>query len=69
MTTPTHNIAALDVPLPMVEADASLRLLLAEPPHGHGPVLQPAAWYEDVFDLLACTHPDTCTCPPEETSR
>lgn len=70
MTAPIRDrsIAAVDVPLPAVEADTRLQQLLAKPPMGHTPLLQPDAWYEDVFDLLACAHPDTCTCTPEEAS-
>jgi hypothetical protein len=63
----TRRIDALDVPLPVVEADTQLRSLLAAPPLGHTPELQPSDWYERVFDLLACAHPETCTCTPEET--
>lgn len=68
MTVPIKPIAALDVPLPAVEADVRLQSLLAEPPMGHTPALQPSDWYEQVFDLLACTHPENCTCTPEEAS-
>jgi|GEM_PF-5879382 len=64
----TRRIDALDVPLAVVEADTQLRSLLAAPPNGHTPALQPSDWYERVFDLLACAHPETCTCPPEEAS-
>lgn len=46
-----------------------LSLLLADPPAGHGEDRQPNAWYEQVFDLLACTHPENCPCPPEEATR
>jgi hypothetical protein len=53
--------------LPVGEADARLGALLAAPPAGHSSTPQPADWYEQVFELLACTHPDTCTCTPEET--
>lgn len=69
MTAPIKPIAALDVPAVVVEADVRLQSLLAAPPAGHTPIPQPADWYEDVFDLLACTHPDTCTCTPEEGDR
>ncbi|WP_369167860.1 hypothetical protein AB5J49_08250 [Streptomyces sp. R28] len=69
MTAPIKPIAALDVPLAAVEADTRLQSLLAAPPMGHTPQLQPDAWYERVFDLLACAHPDTCTCAPEEASN
>lgn len=68
MTAPIKPIAALDIPLPAVEADTRLQSLLADPPMGHTAALQPSDWYERVFDLLACAHPDTCTCTPEETS-
>lgn len=44
-----------------------LRWLLAEPPAGHTPQQQPRDWYERVFDAMACAHPETCTCTPEET--
>jgi hypothetical protein len=64
----TRPIGDLDVSLPVVEADIRLHQLLAAPPAGHTAQLQPAAWYEQVFDLLACTHPDTCKCPSEEAS-
>jgi len=63
----TRPIRDLDVPASVVEADGRLKSMLATPPAGHGPAPQPADWYEQVFDLLACTHPDTCTCTPEET--
>jgi hypothetical protein len=58
----------MDTPLPVVQADIRLQSLLAAPPAGHGEGLQPDAWYEAVFDLLACTHPEKCTCPPKEPS-
>jgi len=64
----TVDVSRLDVSLPVVEADVRLQSLLAAPPAGHTADLQPNAWYEQVFDLLACTHPDTCTCAPEEAS-
>lgn len=63
----TLPISALDVPADTVAADARLQALLAAPPAGHTPVLQPADWYESVFDLLACAHPECCTCTPKET--
>ncbi|MEU9470497.1 hypothetical protein AB0D78_28535 [Streptomyces avermitilis] len=68
MTTTPRPIADLDTPLPVVEADTRLQALLAKPPAGHGKNLQPADWYEAVFDLLACTHPESCTCTPQEAS-
>ena len=58
----TRRIAALDVPLPVVEADTALQSLLAAPPAGHTPSLQPADWYERVFDAMACAHPEACQC-------
>ncbi|MFF0777035.1 hypothetical protein [Streptomyces sp. NPDC003720] len=58
----TRPIAALDVPLPVVEAEARLQQLLAAPPAGHTPSLQPADWYEQVFDAMACAHPEACQC-------
>jgi hypothetical protein len=64
----TRRIAALDVPLPVVEADARLQQLLAAPPAGHTPEPQPADWYEQVFDAMACAHPETCTCTPKEAT-
>ncbi|WP_406418307.1 hypothetical protein [Streptomyces sp. NBC_01614] len=64
----TVDMSRLDVPTPVVEADARLQQLLAAPPSGHTAALQPAAWYEQVFDLLACTHPENCACTPEEAS-
>lgn len=64
----TRPIPDLDVPLSVVEADARLQNLLADPPLGHTKTLQPDAWYEAVFDLLACTHPEACTCTPLEAS-
>jgi len=66
----TRPIAALDVPLPVVVADAQLCALLATPPAGHTASLQPDDWYERVFDAMACAHPETCTCTPapEEAS-
>jgi hypothetical protein len=60
--------SALDTALAVVEDDVRLQSLLAAPPAGHGKNLQPDAWYEAVFDLLACTHPETCQCPTEERS-
>jgi hypothetical protein len=64
----TTDLSRLDVPAPVVEADTRLQALLADPPAGHTPNLQPDAWYEAVFDLLPCIHPETCTtCTPEET--
>jgi hypothetical protein len=64
----TRPLRDVDVPLPVVEADARLQSLLANPPAGHGKNLQPDDWYEAVFDLLACTHPEVCDCPPKEAS-
>ena len=64
----TVDLSRLDVPLPVVEADTRLQALLAAPPAGHTPQQQPADWYEQVFDLLACAHPETCKCPPEGAS-
>ena len=61
-------IEHLDTSRPVVEADARLQALLAAPPAGHTEALQPDAWYEQVFDLLACTHPENCTCTPLEAS-
>lgn len=49
-------------------AVTKLRALLAEPPSGHTPAPQPDAWYEAVFDAMACAHPETCACTPEEGS-
>lgn len=69
MTAPVRHIREVDVPASTVEADVRLQSLLAAPPAGHTPAPQPSDWYERVFDLLACTHPDTCACTPEETSR
>ena len=62
----TRPMSAVDVALPVVQADVRLQSLLADPPAGHTPMLQPASWYEQVFDLLACAHPENCTCTPEE---
>jgi hypothetical protein len=62
----TTDLSRLDVPLPVVEADTQLQALLAAPPAGHTPQLQPSDWYERVFDLLACAHPEACKCPPAE---
>ncbi|MFF4848734.1 hypothetical protein [Streptomyces sp. NPDC001194] len=56
---PAPSIARLDVPA----ADVALQMLLARPPAGHTPELQPAIWYERVFDALACAHPEKCTKP------
>ncbi|MFI1928291.1 hypothetical protein [Streptomyces sp. NPDC020377] len=61
------DLAALDVPASVVAADTRLQALLAAPPAGHTPEPQPADWYERVFDLLACAHPERCTCTPKET--
>ena len=69
MTAPTKPIAALDVPAEAVAADVRLQALLADPPAGHTTELQPDDWYEAVFDLLACAHPECCTCTPEEGDR
>ena len=66
---PAPHITRADVPLPVVEAGVALNQLLAAPPSGHTGAPQPAVWYERVFDLLACTHPENCTCPPEEATR
>jgi hypothetical protein len=63
----TRPVSALDRSLPAVEADTRLQQLLADPPLGHTPTPQPADWYERVFDLLACAHPETCGCSPEVT--
>ncbi|WP_217235403.1 hypothetical protein [Streptomyces sp. AC555_RSS877] len=63
----TLPIAHVDVALPVVTADIRLQSLLAAPPAGHGTKPQPADWYEQIFDLLACTHPEACDCPPKET--
>ncbi|MET7429569.1 hypothetical protein ABZT16_11305 [Streptomyces flaveolus] len=60
------DLSRQSVPLPVVEADAALQALLAEPPAGHTPSLQPADWYEAVFDAMACAHPETCKCSPKE---
>ncbi|CUW31715.1 hypothetical protein [Streptomyces reticuli] len=62
----TVNLSRLNTPLPAVEADAALQALLAAPPAGHTPSLQPADWYERVFDAMACAHPDRCTCTQKE---
>lgn len=64
----TVDISRLDVPLSVVTDDVRLQAELAAPPNGHTPVPQPADWYERVFDLLACTHPETCTCPTQEAA-
>ncbi|MGX1129956.1 hypothetical protein RKD49_002146 [Streptomyces glaucescens] len=58
----------IDAPQAAVEADTRLQSLLAAPPLGHTSMPQPSDWYERVFDLLACAHPETCNCPPEEAS-
>lgn len=63
----TLPIAALDVPAEAVAADTRLQSLLATPPNGHTSAPQPADWYESVFDLLACAHPECCTCTPKAT--
>lgn len=62
----TLPISALDVPASVVSANALLTAALASPPVGHTPALQPAAWYERVFDLMACAHPEACSCEPGE---
>lgn len=62
----TRPWTRMDTPLPVVESDTRLQELLAAPPAGHRKALQPGAWYEAVFDLLACTNPEACTC--KETS-
>jgi hypothetical protein len=64
----TVDLSRLDVPLPVVEAEAKLQALLATPPAGHTPEPQPRDWYERVFDAMACAHPETCKCPPTEAS-
>jgi hypothetical protein len=61
----TADLSRLDRSLPAVVADMRLQQLLADPPLGHTPTLQPADWYERVFDLLACAHPEACTCTTE----
>jgi hypothetical protein len=58
----TVDLSRLDVPLPAVEADVTLQQLLAAPPAGHTPQPQPADWYEQVFDAMACAHPEACKC-------
>lgn len=63
----TRPLSDLDRSLPALEADVRLRQLLAAPPAGHTEKPQPDAWYEQVFDLLACAHPENCTCTPKET--
>jgi hypothetical protein len=68
MTTTPRPIRDLDVRSAVVEADARLNSLLAAPPLGHVKTPQPNAWYEQVFDLLACAHPENCTCTPQEAS-
>lgn len=68
MTAPTRPISDLDVRASVVEADVRLTGLLAAPPLGHTPTPQPNAWYEQVFDQMACAHPENCTCTPKETS-
>ncbi|MFF9309997.1 hypothetical protein ACF1BS_03710 [Streptomyces sp. NPDC014748] len=65
----TRPIRDLDVPATVVAAGTALRALLAHPPAGHTPNPQPADWYERVFDAMACAHPETCGCTPEETNR
>lgn len=62
----TRPISNLDTPLTVLTADIQLQALLVDPPAGHTPAPQPADWYEAVFDLLACTHPEACDC--KETS-
>lgn len=64
----TRPISDVDVSLPVVEARVGLNALLAAPPAGHRKELQPDTWYEQVFDLLACAHPENCTCTPKESS-
>lgn len=80
MTTTPRPIADLDVPLPSLQqqiadlverqsADRAvdkLRALLADPPLGHTKKPQPDAWYEAVFDAIACACPDPCNCTPQE---
>lgn len=58
----TVDLSRQTVPVPVVEAEARLQALLAEPPAGHTPTPQPADWYERVFDAMACAHPEACTC-------
>lgn len=58
----TVDLSRLDVPLPVVTADACLQQLLANPPAGHREELQPDDWYERVFDAMASAHPETCQC-------
>lgn len=69
MTAPTRPFSALDVRLPVIEADITLHALLAAPPLGHTPTPQPDAWYDAVFAEMACAHPENCPCPPEEASK
>lgn len=56
MTTPTPEIARLDVPAAVVEAAVHLTDLLAHPPLGHVEELQPREWYEAVFDDMATAY-------------
>jgi len=60
----TVDLSRATAPLPVADADTALRALLAAPPAGHTPDAQPRDWYEQVFDAMACAHPETCTCPP-----
>ena len=46
---------------PVHLAEVHLQSLLAAPPRGHCPELQPPDWYKRVFADLAAAHPEKCT--------
>ncbi|MFJ3839409.1 hypothetical protein ACIPY6_28435 [Streptomyces sp. NPDC090054] len=59
--TTSATLAGMTPLSPVAEAEAHLRLLLADPPNGHGADPQPSDWYEAVFDDLAAAHPEKCS--------
>lgn len=62
MTAPTRPIRDLDVPLSALQALIARQREQREQASADRSV-------DRLRALLACAHPDTCTCTPEETSR
>lgn len=75
----TRPIAAVDVPLPVVEAAAHLSWLQAHPVPADAPLKDQHDWTAAAFRDLAACHPEACAsaadypdwipphCTPEET--
>ena len=55
------DLARVDMPAAVVEADVHLRDLLAHPPLGHVEDPQPDDWYKHVFADMAAAHEDRIT--------